>query len=133
MKRLRIARCVQKIHSAWLTDAGAVELADDPLLLLRGRALRGREDEVPGPPERDRLLVKAERGHHLEMAHSLWLSYPDPLLQRKLKLQKARSPILRISLSSQGTNAFNMLIRFSFVYLCKIMFRPCEPTAALQK
>merc|ERR1719326_2540971 len=47
------------------TDARAVELADDPLLLFHRRALRRREDEVPGPPKRDRLLVKAERRHNV--------------------------------------------------------------------
>merc|ERR550514_556655 len=47
------------------TDARAVELADDPLLFRRRRALRRREDEVTGPPKRDRLVRQAERGHDL--------------------------------------------------------------------
>mmetsp|Transcript_84386 Transcript_84386/g.217327 ORF Transcript_84386/g.217327 Transcript_84386/m.217327 type:complete len:295 (-) Transcript_84386:103-987(-) len=46
-------------------DAGAVELAHDPLLLLRRRALRGRKDEVRRPPKRDRLLRKAKARHHM--------------------------------------------------------------------
>merc|ERR1719197_1635670 len=44
-------------------DARAVELADDPLLLLGWRANGRREDEVGGPPEGDRL-VEPERRHH---------------------------------------------------------------------
>ena len=47
------------------TDAGAVKLTDDPLLLLNGRSKLRREDEVTGPPERKRLLRKAKRWHDL--------------------------------------------------------------------
>ena len=47
------------------TDAGAVELADDPLLILRRRALRRCKDEVTGPPQRNRLIRQAERRHDL--------------------------------------------------------------------
>ena len=32
------------------SDTGAIELADDPLLLFLRRAFRGCEDEVRGPP-----------------------------------------------------------------------------------
>mmetsp|Transcript_122896 Transcript_122896/g.348351 ORF Transcript_122896/g.348351 Transcript_122896/m.348351 type:complete len:211 (-) Transcript_122896:441-1073(-) len=46
-------------------DAGAVELADDPLLLLAGRALGGRQDEVGGPPQRNWLLGEVKCWHHL--------------------------------------------------------------------
>merc|ERR1719379_100563 len=47
------------------TDARAVELADDPLLFSRRRALRRREDKVTRPPQRNRLVRQAERGHDL--------------------------------------------------------------------
>ena len=58
------------------TDAGAIELADDPLLLLRGRSdIRG-VDEVTGPPERKRLVRKVERRH--DLAHVL----PDEALRQ---------------------------------------------------
>mmetsp|Transcript_66579 Transcript_66579/g.192865 ORF Transcript_66579/g.192865 Transcript_66579/m.192865 type:complete len:427 (+) Transcript_66579:60-1340(+) len=47
------------------THARAIELTDDPLLLFGRSALRRREDEVRGPPERDRLLREAQRRHDL--------------------------------------------------------------------
>mmetsp|Transcript_17844 Transcript_17844/g.47181 ORF Transcript_17844/g.47181 Transcript_17844/m.47181 type:complete len:388 (+) Transcript_17844:634-1797(+) len=46
-------------------DARAVELAHDPLLLLRRSALFGRQDEIRGPPQRDRLVGEPEGWHHL--------------------------------------------------------------------
>merc|ERR1719197_85761 len=46
-------------------DARAVELADDPLLVLGVGADRRGVDEVAGPPQRDRLVAEAERWHHL--------------------------------------------------------------------
>mmetsp|Transcript_99561 Transcript_99561/g.290666 ORF Transcript_99561/g.290666 Transcript_99561/m.290666 type:complete len:321 (+) Transcript_99561:71-1033(+) len=45
--------------------ARAVELAHDPPLLRRGRARRGREDEVGRPPQRDGLAGQVQRGHDL--------------------------------------------------------------------
>merc|ERR1719478_522023 len=63
----RVRRVVLTVRSKALRDADAraVELADDPLLLLRRRALRRCEDEVTGPPERNRLIRQAECGHDL--------------------------------------------------------------------
>jgi len=46
-------------------DAGAVELTDDPLLILGICALGGGVDEVGGPPQRDRFLTKPQSWHDL--------------------------------------------------------------------
>mmetsp|Transcript_102000 Transcript_102000/g.266219 ORF Transcript_102000/g.266219 Transcript_102000/m.266219 type:complete len:380 (+) Transcript_102000:137-1276(+) len=45
--------------------ARAIELANDPLLVLRGCARRGRVDEVRSPPQRNRLFAKTKRRHDL--------------------------------------------------------------------
>merc|ERR1719174_3131381 len=47
------------------THAGAVELTDDPRLLLRRRPNGRRVDEVARPPERERFVREAERRHDL--------------------------------------------------------------------
>eukprot|EP00406_Dinophysis_acuminata_P050569 CAMPEP_0179303262 /NCGR_PEP_ID=MMETSP0797-20121207/48489_1 /TAXON_ID=47934 /ORGANISM="Dinophysis acuminata, Strain DAEP01" /LENGTH=149 /DNA_ID=CAMNT_0021012817 /DNA_START=33 /DNA_END=478 /DNA_ORIENTATION=+ len=61
----RVGRVVLAVGREALRDAyaGAVELPDDPLLILRLRALGRGVDEIAGPPQRDRLLGQAERWH----------------------------------------------------------------------